>query len=210
MRRGRVVSPRDPPPRSLLPKFFSFFRFRSPPDRVSPIRWANAQMSPSTSGPRDLDGLYGEYGILVYVIAMRTLRDHQLAEDAAQEAWIRISRQLDKGFKPDFEQSWVVTIARREAMRIAGRRREVLPLATEEPCASDRWPQADLEEERERLRSAIERLPEEDREVIRLSYLEELPPASLRQRLGIAYRSNVSRRLRRAMDRLRRLLGGTE
>jgi RNA polymerase sigma-70 factor (ECF subfamily) len=167
-------------------------------------------MSPSKSGQRDVEGLYEEHGTLVYVIAMRILRDHQLAEDAAQESWIRISRQLDKGVRPEFEQSWVLTIARREALRIAERRRKARPLPEEGPSTSDRGPQAESEEERERLRSAMERLPEEDREIIRLNYLEELPPASLRKRLGLASRNGVSRRLRRAMGRLRRLLGGTE
>jgi len=139
-------------------------------------------------------------------MAKRTLGDHQLAEDAAQEAWVRISRQLDEGVQPEFEQSWVLTFARREALRIAERRRKPHPLPEEQAAPPDYEPRIETEEERNRLREAIDRLPPEDRDIIRLKYLEQLSPADLRDHLGLQSRNGVSRRLRRATDRLRRLV----
>jgi RNA polymerase sigma-70 factor (ECF subfamily) len=62
-------------------------------------------------------------------------------------------------------------------------------------------------EQRERVRSALVRLPAADREVLELRYLEQLPTADIAGVLEIG-EGAVKMRHRRALDRLSRLLGG--
>jgi RNA polymerase sigma-70 factor (ECF subfamily) len=57
----------------------------------------------------------------------------------------------------------------------------------------------------ERVRAALARLPESDREVLVLRYLEELATAEVAAVLGIS-EAAVKMRHRRALDRLSRLL----
>ena len=61
--------------------------------------------------------LYASYGNLVYATAMRTLGDHQLAEDATQETWVSAARSLDRGTVPKFPIAWLLKISRRTAAR---------------------------------------------------------------------------------------------
>jgi len=56
-----------------------------------------------------------------------------------------------------------------------------------------------------RLRNALERLPELDREVLVLRHLEQLEPKDIAAVLGITPRAESMRHLR-ALERLRRLL----
>ncbi len=84
--------------------------------RVFPYETASTRMSPSIGKVPEFERLYREYGGLAYIMAMRILRDRQLAEDATQESWIRIARELERGVAPRFEQSFVLTITRNEAL----------------------------------------------------------------------------------------------
>jgi RNA polymerase sigma-70 factor, ECF subfamily len=61
------------------------------------------------------------------------------------------------------------------------------------------------EELRERVRAALGRLPERDREVLALRYLEQLPIRDVAEVLGITEGAAKVRHLR-ALERLRRLL----
>jgi RNA polymerase sigma-70 factor, ECF subfamily len=161
-------------------------------------------MSPSRGNDPGSTRLYREFGGLAYVMAMRILGDRQLAEDAVQEAWIRISRELDRGVTLDFEQSYVLTITRNEALRIATRRGHV-PM-TMEPLAPPDPDMLEVREQRRILEKALSALPEEDRELLRLRFVDQRPSAELRRRFGFPSRNSLFKRLKNAKERLRRAL----
>ncbi len=159
-------------------------------------------MSHSTGNAPGFERLYRDYGGLAYVMAMRILRDRQLAEDATQESWIRIARELDRGVAPRFEQSFVLAITRNEARRIASRRGHP-PLRTE-PFAPPVPDPAEVREERRLLRQALNKLPEDDQKLLEMRFIDQASPKELSESLGMNSRNAIWKRLRDAKERLKR------
>ncbi len=159
-------------------------------------------MSPSTGQVPEFERLYREYGGLAYVMAIRILGDRQLAEDATQESWIRIARELDSGVAPRFEQSFVLAIARNEALRIASRRGHP-PLRTE-PFAPPVPDPIEVREERKLLRQALSTLPEDDQKLLEMQFIDKASPRDLKTRLGTDSRKAIWKRIWTAKERLKR------
>ena len=138
-------------------------------------------------------------------LGLSNARAEELAQDTLLTAWRRA-----EAFNPAFgtAAAWIFTIARN--LRVdAARRDRMFPrleLMAEEP---DPPPQADAvlqsAQRAARLRAALDRLPAEQAEVIRLSFLDERPHAEIERVLGIPL-GTVKSRLRLAMMRLRGLL----
>ena len=124
------------------------------------------------------------------------------AEDAAQEATVRAWRRRDSCLTPERPQPWLATIARNEALRIAGR-----PGFDPLEAAGD---QAEDSHEEEVLghadiNRAIDSLSDPDREVIRARYWDDLDYRQLGRLLHIP-EGTARVRLHRALARLRAAL----
>jgi RNA polymerase sigma-70 factor (ECF subfamily) len=144
------------------------------------------------------DRLYRRFGGLVYAVARQILKDHQQAQDASQEAWLRIYQSLSKrNLDLEFVESWILTIARNEARRRRKARLPAVPLVRE--------PASTSVEERESLREALRDVPAEDRELLRRRYLAGEDCEEIARDLGRAP-STVYRRIGEARDRLLRAL----
>src|SRR5437899_562837 len=67
---------------------------------------------------RDADGvraMYREYGRLVYAVAHRVLGQHELAEEATQQTFVRAWQAAER-LDPDRDPApWLATIAKRAA-----------------------------------------------------------------------------------------------
>jgi len=169
------------------------------------------QGEPTRARP-GFERLYDTYGGLVYAKAVSILRDRSLAEDATQETWLRAARALDRGFEPRDPQAWILRIAGREAIRASrrSRRGKAQSLTAEpaarglpsEPAAKATGVEA---ENREYLEAALERLPAEDRALLRLRFLEGRSYRELRNLYGLST-SGLWDRVTGALERLRRLL----
>ena len=127
------------------------------------------------------------------------------AEDAAQEAAVRAWRRQESCSTPDRPQPWVATIARNEALRIAGR-------PGFDPLDSPGEPSEDSHEDEVLgqvfLDRAIAGLSGVDREVIRGRYWEDLDYRQLGRLLHVP-EGTARVRLHRALGRLRQAMGGT-
>jgi RNA polymerase sigma-70 factor, ECF subfamily len=157
--------------------------------------------------------VYREYGRLVYTVAYRTLASRELAEEATQQTFVK-AWQSAAGFEPTRELGpWLATIARRTAIdlyrREARRRTEPLAEGAAEPASV-----VDLPEGVERaydvwtVRQAIDALPDDEREIVRLQHLEELTQAEVADRLGLpvgTVKSRSFRAHRRLAERLEHL-----
>ncbi|TAK00823.1 MAG: sigma-70 family RNA polymerase sigma factor [Chloroflexota bacterium] len=131
------------------------------------------------------------------------------ADDAAQEAfvkaWIALPRfRVGAPFRP-----WLLRIVANEARnrrRSAGRREGLAVRATIDRPSDDAAPSPEAAalagERRASLVGAVNRLRDEDREVIAARYFLELSEAETAEVLGIP-RGTVKSRLSRALGRLR-------
>ncbi len=134
------------------------------------------------------------------------------AEDAAQAGFIKAWQALGRfrggaPFRP-----WVLQIVANEARnrRRAGGRRDALALrAMHEVASGDAAPSPEATtiaaDERARLLAAVNRLREEDREVLACRYFLELSEEETAAALGIR-RGTVKSRTSRALGRLREVL----
>ena len=124
------------------------------------------------------------------------------AEDAAQEAAVRAWRRQDSCQTPERPQPWVATIARNEALRIAGRPLTDPLEAAGEPAEESHEDEVLGHADMDR---AISRLSGVDREVIRGRYWEDLDYRELGRLLRVP-EGTARVRLHRALARLREAL----
>jgi RNA polymerase sigma-70 factor (ECF subfamily) len=148
-----------------------------------------------------------EHQAAVFRLAYLLLGDPHEAEDAAQEAFIRAYRALDRFDERRPLRPWLLGItanAARNRRRSAGRRLAALRRLAQGSLETVTRP--DWEEgrawEAETLRLALGRLGEADREVISLRYYMELSEAETAAALG-APLGTVKSRTHRALGRLR-------
>jgi RNA polymerase sigma-70 factor (ECF subfamily) len=139
------------------------------------------------------------------------LGDSSEAEDAAQEAFVKAYRALDK-FRPEAPfRPWLLAIVANEARnrrKAAGRRAGlVLRAADESVYITSSSPEATVvaAERRSELLRILDTLQESDRMVISCRYFLELSEEETAAALDCA-RGTVKSRLSRALERLRALM----
>ncbi len=140
----------------------------------------------------------------------RSVRSGAVADDLAQSTFLKI-HGARASFRPGERlRPWVFTIAARvrsDWLRAQGRPADDLDSEAPDPDPGRDPASAVLVQERaERVRAALEHLPEPQRVVVHLHRFEELSFAEIGRALGI---SEGAARIRafRAYDRLRSLLG---
>ena len=147
--------------------------------------------------PGSVREVYREYGGLVFAVAYRVLGDRSLAEEASQQAFLQAWRAA-RSFDPTQELApWLATIARRAAIDV--QRREAVRvhgsldvIDVTDAGVLDVADGADRVFEVWAVRSAIDELPIEEREVVRLQHLERFTHAEIAERIGIRRRCGGS------------------
>lgn len=125
-----------------------------------------------------LKQLYDRFGARLYGIASRILRDQGLAEDALQEAFVKIWRNAGKFDRARGSAlAWVVTIVRRAAFDLRPRApaTELVEIACERPETDMLHPG---------LARALDALPEMHRKALLLMYVYGLTHAEIAATLG--------------------------
>ncbi len=140
------------------------------------------------------------YGAMV-AIGHAILRDRQLAEDAAQQAFAKAAVNLPKLRRADQFGRWLAAICRNEARDLARTRRE-LPMGDEPAVTADH---PDSGESDKAVREALSRLPAEAKEVIYLRFYDGLSYDRISAVLGISEQA-INGRLRRAKKKLAQYL----
>lgn len=163
-----------------------------------------------------LEQLYDRYSALVFSVALRVLHDHSLAEDVTQEVFLRVWRQ-PASFDPERGRfiSWLSSVARNRALdeqrRLTRRRRAedqdeapVLRLPAE-GRGDDPARETVLNDERRRVREAMQDLPEAQRTVLELAYFGGLTQTEIAKRTGDPL-GTIKTRVRLGMRKLREAL----
>ena len=155
--------------------------------------------------------MYREYGRLVYAVAHRVLGRHDLAEEAAQQTFVRAWQAADRIDVTRDPAPWLATIAkrsaidvyRREARRYAGALGDV---AANDPAVVTLPPDLDALDAVWNVRRAIDSLPADEAAVVRLQHLEGMTHTEIAEKLGVAL-GTVKSRSHRAHHKLAALLG---
>lgn len=116
------------------------------------------------------DSIVTEYQDRVYRLALAMLNDPALAEDAAQESFVRIWKGL-KGFRGEAALStWIYAVTRNTCLNVisAERSRPAILPEREPACPAPAPARARID-----VAALLEQLPERYRQVVRLYYLEE-------------------------------------
>jgi RNA polymerase sigma-70 factor (ECF subfamily) len=159
--------------------------------------------------------LYDRYGRTAYGLALRILRDKDLAEDAVQEAFLAVWRTASR-FVPEKAKAstWILTLAHRRAVDIVRReqrrRAETLDHAPE-PSVEGVDEDAFLRLQRERVQTTLRNLPDAQREALELAYYGGLSQSELAERLGQPL-GTIKSRMFTGLSRMRELMEepGTE
>ncbi len=150
-----------------------------------------------------LKQLYDRYGARLYGVAHRILRDPALAEDALQEAFVKIWRNAGR-FDParGSATGWVAIIVRRAAFDLRPRDLVIEPadIAAEQPETGMLDPG---------LARALDSLSETHRRALLLMYVHGLTHSELASAMD-APLGTVKSWVRRGAAALKEALGGTE
>jgi RNA polymerase sigma-70 factor, ECF subfamily len=143
----------------------------------------------------------------VWTTAWRVLRDNHAAADAGQEAFLHAFRRLRDLRSPEQFGIWLLRITRRESIRLSRRRvrdpSHSLDEAGADPPQDPAASQLNgLSNDSEELLAAVAKLPEHERIVVALRYLDGHSVAEVAAALGRPI-GTVTKQLSRAIERLK-------
>ena len=151
--------------------------------------------------------VYDRYGGPVFALSMSILGEHGLAADATQQTFIKAWRAAtsydpERSFGP-----WIYAIARRTAIDMY--RKQARIVVSDEVDVAVLPPGLETAWEVFEVRSAIDRLPDEERQVVKLSHFDGLTHVEISLHLDIPV-GTVKSRSHRAHQRLVEMLRHVE
>jgi len=139
-------------------------------------------------------------------VAFRITRDQGLAEDAAQEAFLKAFRALPAYKAQQTFAGWLRTITVRCALDTVRRRRPEVRIERKEEqrfLVDDRFEKR--QEDYSRLQHALSQLPARDREIVLALKADGQSVAEVAQELAMT-KTGIRVRAHRALKKLRRIL----
>lgn len=152
--------------------------------------------------------VYDQLAARIFGTIKRVLRDPAMSEEVTQEVFVEMWRQADRF---DSERAsvttWAITMARRRAVdrvrREQSQRRRIEELGGQRIDEPDEPAVAVIDEmEAGAIRDALFALPDEQRDVLVLSFLEGLPHGEIAERLQLPL-GTVKGRVRGGLKKLR-------
>lgn len=152
--------------------------------------------------------LYDRYAPVLLALGVKLLADRREAEDVLHDCFVELWRHAgDYDPRRASVKTWIALRMRSRCIdrlrSAAWTRRESLPEHALEPVAE---PSSSDGSDADRLETALNELPTEQHEVIRMAYFEGLSSSEIAEKIQIPI-GTVKSRVRAAMTRLRTLLG---
>jgi RNA polymerase sigma factor (sigma-70 family) len=127
-----------------------------------------------------LHAIVAELTPLLWQVARVTGLNQATCEDVVQTTWLQLLRDLDRIRDPRALTGWLVTVARREALRVASAAARERPVLTEtlDQAGSATADTAEMVVRDERARTlwaTLEQLPQRCRDLLRLVAFVERP-----------------------------------
>ncbi len=162
-----------------------------------------------------LAGLVSEYATTLYRVAFSVLRNPADAEDAVQEAFVRVLRHREALAEVRDRRVWLIRIVwnivldRKRRMKTRPETDDVTELARVLPSNGlSAEEMAAAAQHHAHVLACVEQLPAKERQVLLLSAFEELTSVEIAEVLGIT-ESSVRSRLFRARNLMAGLLNHT-
>ena len=156
--------------------------------------------------------LYDRHGRVAYGLAHRILGDAGAAEEAVQDAYLRIWRRASTfDASRGNARSWLLTIVHHCAIDLLRRRAGAPPVVAgldemaDRRSVPDAWSEVSGRIESDRVRTAVETLPGEQRRAIEMAFFDGLTHREIAERDGLPL-GTVKGRLRLGLKRLSGLL----
>ncbi len=162
--------------------------------------------------------LVEKYQKSVHALVWRKIGDYHYAEDIMQDAFLQAYKKLSTLKNPDQFAGWLYVIANRLCIDWARKQKSVRKQKPETQSLADTRPE-DIEESsythhiseqgvkesteycQELVRRLLEKLPENERTVVTLFYLDEMSTKEIGKFLGVSA-NTIASRLHRARKRL--------
>lgn len=161
---------------------------------------------------RALTEAFDRYAGPMLAVASRMLADRRLAEEAVQQAFVQAWRAADRYDPARPLGPWLFSIVRRTAVDAWRRERRHDARTIDDVSASDlpsvEPPAIEDASDAWELRQALDRLPDGEREVVRLAHLEQLSQPEIAARLDIPL-GTVKSRTHSAYRKLRDALASS-
>jgi RNA polymerase sigma factor (sigma-70 family) len=161
---------------------------------------------------RAVEELYARYSGPLYSLAYQVTGADRFAQDVVQEVFVAVWKDAGR-FDPARGAlgPWLFSLARHKAIDFVRREANVRKRTADvdlsfEPAPDDVDQEAWLSFRRERVRAAIETLPEAQREALELAFFGGLTHVEVAERLDIPL-GTAKTRIRSALLKLRDLLG---
>jgi RNA polymerase sigma-70 factor, ECF subfamily len=156
-----------------------------------------------------LSALYDRFSGLLLTMAIRMLGDRAMAEDLVHDVFMEVWRNASRYDRSrGTVRTWVLVRLRSRALdrlRSASSRREV---PTDDVTPREAAPELEdpsLEPDRAAVRVALAELPEEQRQVLELSYFQGLSSSEIAERMGSPL-GTVKSRTAAALAKLRSVM----
>ena len=156
--------------------------------------------------------LVKKYQKRVHALAWRKVGDFHIAEELAQDTFLKAYQKLGTLKNPNQFAGWLYVITNR--LCIAWHRKQKSPMESLETTSGEEIAEmsyrhyedetrekAAVEDRRERVNALLEKLPESERTVVTLHYLGEMTSKAIGEFLGVSP-NTVRSRLQRARNRL--------
>jgi len=151
--------------------------------------------------PDAVRAVYREYGRLVFAVARNLLGSTELAEEAAQQTFVKAWRSAATVEPGRDLAPWLATIARRTAIDIYRQEvREKASTLDDVPEAHPAVvaPEYDIGRSYDvwQVRRALDELPEDERQIVQLQHLDGLSQTEVAARLNVPLGTVKSRSFR--------------
>ena len=178
------------------------------PDNVDPHAAGPQRAEPNRA---EFEALYQRHNREVWALAYARWMDADAALDIAQEAFLRLWKQWEKGEEIQNPRAWLLRVARNLAedyVKSAFRRHGTMaPQMMNGVHSKDIQPLEQLERQEAfaQLRGVLEQMPQADRDILTLRYALDYDAQQIAELLGInatAVHMRLSRARQRLADRL--------
>ena len=159
---------------------------------------------PDSAQNHEFERIVKQYQKTLLRMCYLYLRDKALAEDAVQDTFIKVYRNMNKFRGDSSEKTWIMKIAMNTCHDI---HRSNWFRMIDHQISPEMLPEASVpfDKHEDDLVEAVMKLPVKLREVILLYYYQDMPITEIADSLNLS-QSSVSGRLKRARDKLRTVL----